>query len=365
MDQTDPRTPLSPQEREQLADLPAFNRDLGRKGWTLRDRALEDHNLAGIHLIGGGLVGCDLLGCDLSGARLEHASIEDCNLAGSSLRNARFERVLFRACDLSTIDAKGASFLGCTFVSCTGVKPNFADATIHDGTLEDCTLSGARFKGGDIRRTTCSASRLSKCTWFQVVVVELTFRECELSDAVFSDLAGQTLTLEACKIASSGMDAGSFRAVEFKQCEVDGLTLEEIKLDGLRFIRCPAIASLKLVEADIKSLDIDQAERIVAPAIYESKLNALTIRGGEMVGALFEDSTIGDSTLAALTVEGLDLNLCRLSSVTFQDCRLGGPLRLNDSIFDRLSLKGVKADDTLTVEHANLTYRNADRFPGT
>ena len=222
----------TPQQQRPDSDPGAVD----RAGERLRRANLDGANLAGVNLARAELSAVTLRDADLRrarlcGARLNHVDLTGAQLAGADLRGAELRDVDLERATLDGVDMRGASLRG---------------VRIRGGSAEGLRLSGAQLDG-----------------------VEL--GELELTDAL----------LDGCEIQEGALERVDLRGADLRgllatQCTLSDSQLVDCDLSGATF------ETLLLRDSRLAGCDLQGA------LFRRSKLQAVTIEGGQVAGCVLE-----------------------------------------------------------------------------
>ncbi len=126
------------------------------------------------------------------------------------LRGRVFRDCLFESCDVSGVDLARTRWIDCTFRRCNLSNAKLTGATLRSVRFESCKLLGIDW---------------SAC---ETLLLELAFRECDLSYALFSEMPLENLVL---------IDS-VLREAEFVRCNLAGADFGGSDFTGTRFVGC-------------------------------------------------------------------------------------------------------------------------------
>lgn len=148
----------------------------------------------------------------------------------------------------------------------------------------------------------------------------------------------------------------------FRECQFDGLTLDETVVRGIRFVETEFTGLnapvLDAVRSEWRDVSIRQS-RIGAGEFYDAEFSGVRIEGCKLGYLNFRGSTLRDVLITECTIDELDLGQAKANRVSIRDCRIGtldvtaaqlSDVDLRGSEFQTVNgvpgLRGATIDDT-------------------
>ncbi len=189
-----PQIPKDPEERALTdAELEPGERIDGRLlvDPQLADRELRDVDLVEVHVAGG----------DLSSLRL---------IGGSSITDARFARTNLANLRALGVSLQRAELLGCRMTGLQWAESHWRDVLVADCRADLVSLRSTRLE-------------------------DVTFRDCDLTEADFADAHLRRVRFERCRLAGAEL-----RGMRFEGCTIEGCDLQGLQVTGsLRGVTMP------------------------------------------------------------------------------------------------------------------------------
>lgn len=150
---------------------------------------------------------------------VEDKDFERIDYTTTALPKGEYEGCVFKSCNFSGVTLVGSTFAECEFVDCNLSMANLAEVTLNDVQFTSCKMLGLRFDSCneflfDVSFDRCA---LNFCSFYKRKVRKVTFRNCSLLEADFTeaDLTGAHFTdcdLNGTVFYMSNLEGTDFRS---------------------------------------------------------------------------------------------------------------------------------------------------------
>lgn len=182
-----------------------------------------------------------------------------------------FRGLVVTALEREHVWIQSCRFSGCLFPACTLHSSHFTDVTFRN-----CDLSNADFSG-------CSFQRVE-------------FLECKLVGANLSEATMQHVAFERCKAGFANFALGRLRYVGFARGVMPSAVFDECRFENVVFSRCDLtqgefrgtrLRGLSLADSDIRGLRVGEVDSFELKGLKINALQAVDLV--RMLGVEIED----------------------------------------------------------------------------
>lgn len=355
---------LDDKEKEQLADIEKFNSTVGATGWHIKDKKLEEENLAGIKLNNSSLKNTDLLQSKITSGEIRNSVFKGVDATGSDFSDSKFTDVEFSDCIFRYTKFARAEFVRCVFRGCHSENTEMENAVFHE-----CTFERLDDNSGLFTRSEFSDSRFMQChldnsSFYYAKLRKVLFDGGHLDHVVMANTVIEEVDVDKGRIDFCSFNESDINRMNFKQAHSKGITFGKAVISGMTLTECDNFTGLNLINSTCTTVVIASSKLFSEPTFYGSKLNDLEIRDCNVAYLdLVEAEITGDSKIADCTISGANMSQAKVVGIVISSTTFDDYLVLDDGIFEGLKLRDVTFNPGLEVDASNVQYINSDRFP--
>lgn len=136
--------------------------------------------------------------------------------------------------DFSGQRASRLEATGCRLVNSRLTGTQLPGARLVDVTFRNCELSGAIFTEASLWRARFESCRMRGASFAEAVLRDVSFADCRLDEGDFRMCSGQRAGFEGCSLAGADFYAARVDDAHFFNCELVGTEFSKATLEGGR-----------------------------------------------------------------------------------------------------------------------------------
>lgn len=356
------RTRLTEEERGDLSSIERFNATLGKADWLLRNRIVDELDLAGIEMHGAGLENVHFDGIDMSGGAFRSTRMTTVNFHSGTFRDAIFENVEFTRCEFADLDSGNATFRKCVFREGSADAWDAVGATFEDCVFEQFPVDSWNLSDATVERTRFEQSELTGLGLYDARLKDVEFKDCTLKDATFSDLEVAGLVFKGGAIVDSGFDGGAYNTLHFAGSNIVGVGFHSVGLKGFLVSNVETMDGLAFDTCEFEQPVLSGCKASRGLMFIDSKIDSIQLKDSLLYFMELAGCTVtGKSLFRGLTISGAKIANSKIEGLQFDYVSLQDILTLEDTYFKNLRLKDVDYRD-LELNTISVQYINSDKF---
>jgi fluoroquinolone resistance protein len=354
---------LSDKEKDDLKDIEKFNAEIGRLGWHVEDKLIDELDISGIVLNQSTLRAVEFNGVTSRGARFTGSELKGVKFASGDFSGSQFADVRFIECEFGGVSFERSTFDNCTFKGCKSVRVKMSDAAFRGCSFDNCSdnsgiFTRVQFVNTDVRKPDWHNTSLYHARFDSTRITE-----GKLELVIFGNADIDDLSISESSVASCSFGESTIRKLRFSKCESKGVSFGKANVQQLIIVECSGFNGLNIINSDCRMVAIEKCENMSEPKIYISRVDSLTISNCSIAYLYCVESEFrSGGQISGCKISGANFQGAKMTGIAIRESEFSDYLVVSDAVLRNLSLTGVTYTEGIEIDSQNVNYIESDRF---